>query len=441
MASINWDDPNLGVDTSFDPSQRSPNTGINGGTATPRPTFDPAQPTYSPSQPSNPTLPAGSPSAPGSFGHPVYDQIAKYFSQNNVTPTQQLVSQWGTNVDDNYMRSIAAAINKQYAKPAPTAPTTPARWDDNWFRTNIGVPNNMQDLLGMQGKIEAAGGKLNKNASGQWNGKITTPDGRIVDVMIAAGNGGTGYQWDEGLGGGAPAPGSGAGSQSNQLLQNELINRLHELKQPIDDPMRPLYELMSLARVNNLSGAPYTAGEDAAMRAHYMEPLTQARDAAQQQARERLSARGMAPTSGLLQSEYNTIDRGYETGVAQGSNDLAVRAIDEKQRRADEQLAILTQLMGSGQNARSEDNSRAQEILQIAAMFPSMDEHTLQLLLQASGEGATSPQSLVSMLSQIGNTNTNQQAVNNQNRQASQSALGQYIGYIMNALTPPRSTN
>ena len=68
--------------------------------------------------------------------------------------------------------------------------TTGARWDDAWFRANIGTPNTLAELVAFEPQIRAAGGQLNRNASGQWNGKITTPDGRIVDVMIAAGLGG-----------------------------------------------------------------------------------------------------------------------------------------------------------------------------------------------------------------------------------------------------------
>lgn len=162
--------------------------------------------------------PTGSVPKPGGqkdWGNPAFNQVAdayrRYYGRE---PTYGEVSQWGTNIDANYLRAIETQIArtappKPPAGPAPTTTPTSARWDDGWFRTNIGVPNNMQDLLGMQGKIEAAGGKLNKNASGQWNGKITTPDGRIVDIMIAAGEGGKGYQWDEGGGTGANTPGMG----------------------------------------------------------------------------------------------------------------------------------------------------------------------------------------------------------------------------------------
>lgn len=172
-----------------------------------------------PSAPPSSAPPAAAPPPPAGqqFGG-VYDQIAQFFRQyTGQEPSLQQVAQWGTNIDQNYLSKIEQAIRLQgvqsgylgadgrpKAAPsqAPAAGSTPSssRWDEAWFRQNIGVPNNMQDLLGMQGKIEAAGGKLNKNAAGQWNGKITTPDGRIVDVMIAAGKGGTGFQWDEGPG-------------------------------------------------------------------------------------------------------------------------------------------------------------------------------------------------------------------------------------------------
>ena len=322
--------------------------------------------------------------------------------------------------------------------PPTTPPKPPPHWDEQWFRANIGTPNTLQELIDMRAGILAHGGQLNKNQSGQWNGKITTPDGRIVDVMRAAGLGGTGFQWLEGDGNGGSDDGSGGvgydNSASTTLFLNEVLSRLEQLRQPINDPYRELYEKYALQRIEGLGGDPYTAGEDAALRARYMNPLTQARDAAQLQAKERIGARGMMASSGLLEDSLGEIDQGYEQAVGQASNDLAVQAINERQNRQNQQLAILTDLLGEGRNVRSEDNARAVELLQTAGLFPEMDERRLQLLLQASGEGGGGMNSLMSTLMQLGQLGLTQQQLGQQNRQNSSYAWGQMIPFLLQAL-------
>jgi len=74
--------------------------------------------------------PAAQPPQQTGYGHPVYDQIGQYFQQaTGRQATPQEVSQWGTNVDPNYMNTIRGAIfntdeAKKYAasqnQPAPT---------------------------------------------------------------------------------------------------------------------------------------------------------------------------------------------------------------------------------------------------------------------------------------------------------------------------------
>lgn len=91
------------------------------------------------------------------------------------------------------------------------------RWDANWFTSNIGRPNNNAELLALEPKIIAAGGKLLRNAAGN-PGKIQTPDGRIVDVMIASGLGGQGFTWDEGSSGS-----SASGVDPDWLANNNLL--------------------------------------------------------------------------------------------------------------------------------------------------------------------------------------------------------------------------
>lgn len=73
-------------------------------------------------------------------------------------------------------------------------------WDQNYFTQTFGTPGTPQELLALEQQITAAGGKVLKNAAGVA-GKIQTPDGRIIDVINAAGAGGRGFQWLDGGGG------------------------------------------------------------------------------------------------------------------------------------------------------------------------------------------------------------------------------------------------
>jgi hypothetical protein len=265
---------------------------------------------------------------------------------------------------------------------------------------------------------------------GTKKNKLYDPSGNfLADVIRATSGPNPSWDWDTATGSPAATGGNYGNSQNTELFLNTLLQRMEELQKPQEDPFRDLLQVLSLARVKGLEGDPYTAGEDAALRAKYMDPLTQARDTVQQQARERIGARGMLPSSGLLEESLSNIDAGYEQGVAQGSNDLAVRAIDEKQRRGDEQLDILNSLYGVSSGQRGERNAQMQELVQIAAMFPQLDAQRLQQLLAASGD-----QGAAANATNILGQQQNQANVNDANRQATAAAWGEYLAYILSRM-------
>lgn len=214
------------------------------------------------------------------------------------------------------------------------------------------------------------------------------------------------------------------------VYTNEILTRLDQLRQPINDPVKPLYDKMSLDRIANLGGDPYTSGEDAALRAKYMSPLTEARDAALTRNREQMGARNLLPSSGLRFAQDNTIEGNYEHAVAGGSNDLAVRAIDEKQKRQREQLDVLTNMLGMNRTGRAEDTLQFQDLLQTAKRLPELDQQTLDYLLRAAGD----PGSANTTLGQLtGATQTNQINQQNQNQQNAQ-MWGQIIASIIGGM-------
>jgi hypothetical protein len=222
---------------------------------------------------------------------------------------------------------------------------------------------------------------------------------------------------------------------SSQLYLGQLMQRLLELRTPQNDPMENLLALAGMQRVGDLTSAtPYTAGEDAALTAKYMNPLTRARDAALLRNKEQISARGMGDTSGLLHVLDRQTQNDYQHGVAGASNDLAVRAVDEKQRRQDEALTILNSLMQLSRSRTDRQNALYDQALSVAKGFPDFDEQRLRDLLASSGEGVSSTGALgsISSLGSLGLGST----INNQNQSGnSAAAWGQLIGYLLPLIT------
>jgi hypothetical protein len=131
-------------------------------------------------------------------------------------------------------------------QPLPTG-STGQTWDQNYFATNFGTPKTPQELIALESKITAAGGKVLRNAAGVA-GKIQTPDGRIIDVINSAGAGGNGFQWLEG-------PGGGQGSALAGLGYN------------FGDSMKPFGGQFALPTLDEFKSSPfYGAGLDAMMR-------------------------------------------------------------------------------------------------------------------------------------------------------------------------------
>lgn len=241
----------------------------------------------------------------------------------------------------------------------------------------------------------------------------------------------------------SPPPGGGGNTagnttqytdQSTNLLLNAIMQRLTQLQQPIQDPYGDLYAKQALSTVDKLNGDPYTQGDNAALIASYRDPLTQARDAAKQQEAEAMARRGIGPESGVFQHAMAQIDKQYQMGVASGTNQLAVKAVTQKQANQAEQLQILDSLVTQGRMSRQEATARSQEILADAAMPLSIDQQRLQMLLQASGEGTANPSSILTNILQLGQLSNQTNALNNQQGAANASTWMQLMGYFLNNL-------
>ncbi len=415
MATINWD------------NQQDADTGWPGPTTTP----------------DNPPMSSNRDQIFGSIADAYKNSLGR--SKEQIGDSEYLNwardlgnGQWGYTVNDWDAQIRNSAEGKAYAarqaKPSTTTTTTTAGSGD-W--KGFG-----QAWLGSGGKTVAdleafiaANPQFGATLTGSKRDKVTI-GGRTFDAVRSAGiGGGLGASWDDITDGGPTNTSSNYGnSASTELYVNEILSRLKALRQPINDPMTIALQRAALERVQGLQGAPYTAGEDAALIARYREPVTQARDVEYQRNREEASRRGFMASSGLLDVLDQATNRAYQGAVAQGANDLGVQAVAERQRRGQEALAILASLVQNETAQRQEMDTRSQQLVQTASLLPGMDERRLQLLLDASNAGTSSTNSALSNLLQLGQLNQSGNQVNNANAQNNSATFGEYLARILDAL-------
>ena len=286
-------------------------------------------------------------------------------------------------------------------------------------------------LGGIEAQAPMTGGSAGTAGSSRT---YTAADINPILQQLYSGVSGGGPSGPMGPGPGGRNPG-GYTDESSKLFLDQVLQRLMELRTPTRDPMEDFLKLQGLQRFQSLQGAPYTAGDDAAMVTHYRDPMTQARDSAKAQAAEELSRRGVTPGSGLFQRRMGEIDRTYQTNVAQGATALGVKAVDEKQRRADQSLSVLMNLLNVNRSGADRQNARYDQALNVAKMLPDFDQSRLDALLRASGEGPNSV-GMMSNLTQLANLGFTQNRANAQDSQANSAAWGQMIGALLEGLFP-----
>lgn len=219
-------------------------------------------------------------------------------------------------------------------------------------------------------------------------------------------------------------------NSSQSLLLNAALQRLSQLQQPIDHSNEDLYAKYALDRVQQLSGAPFTDTQSAALLTKNMEPLTRARDAAKQQAGEELARRGFTPSSGVFLNKMQQIDAAYQKGVAGVTNNLNVQGIDQAQKNAAMQLQILDSLVNMGKMSRQEADLRSQQIVQTAGIPFDTDLRTLQAMTAAAGGQDAS--SLIASLTGLGKLNLTGTEMNNRNDAANAEMINTVVSYILN---------
>lgn len=275
---------------------------------------------------------------------------------------------------------------------------------------------------------------------GGSKGDKVTIGGRTFDAVMSAGlNGGMGASWNDITNGGTDTTSTYGNNANTELYVNEILSRLQQLRQPIDDPFNRALQVQALQRVQELQGDPYTAGQDAALVARYRAPITQARDAQYLRNKEEASRRGFLASSGLLGELDKNTDRAYQQAVASGANDLAVQAVAEKNARAEQALAILSALVNAENARRSEVDNRSNQLVSTAALLPGLDEKRLALLLDAAASGTQANSSALSNLLSLAQLNQSASQTNSANSQNNAATFGAYLAQLLAGLTGQRA--
>ena len=149
----------------------------------------------------------------------------------------------------------------------------------------------------------------------------------------------------------------------------------------------------------------YSPDELAVLRTQALEPIEANRQASQKRVMERAGARGMLPSSGLIQDEQRTVDRDFDKLRTAADRDLAINSINERGRRQGEALN-LGQL---GISIPQQQNAQALNVGQMLYNLPR------QAMLDAQGViNGSAPQNMISPYVQLLQQQQNADAIRRQ---------------------------
>lgn len=169
-----------------------------------------------------------------------------------------------------------------------------------------------------------------------------------------------------------------------------------------------------------LSASPgYSPEELAVLQTQAFEPIEAQRRAAQQRILERASARGVLPSSGVIQGEQRLADTDYDRLRAAANRDVALAGINQQKEKRQEALR-LAQLGVSIPDARGMQGLDVANLLYQLPRTAMMDANAI--LGGSSPTGALSP--FISLFSQ----QMGQQRYNQMNSQQLMEMLGQILG-------------
>jgi hypothetical protein len=205
-----------------------------------------------------------------------------------------------------------------------------------------------------------------------------------------------------------------------KLYEDTLQNALKSYSQPTPQ-VQQLMDFLN-KQFQTLSQHPgYSPEQMAVLNTQAFEPIEQMRQASQQRTLERAGARGMLPSSGLIQGEQAQNDRVYDQMRTVANRDLAVNQINRQD--ADVQRALALAQMGV--QVPQQQQSQA---LNVANLLYQLPRNSMMDSLQVLN--ASSPQSAISPYLQV----LQQQQQQQQLQQQQDAAFWQGIGQLLAGL-------
>lgn len=232
----------------------------------------------------------------------------------------------------------------------------------------------------------------------------------------------------------APTPVPGGGQTSQDQYRAALQQQIARFMNPSADE-NALTDAM-LAQFQELSQSPgYSQAERAMLNTQAFEPIEALRKASQERERERTSAAGYLPTSGVHNARMTSGDRFYDQMRTTANRDLAVQEID---RRDADLLRALT----VGSDLAEIPIARGQSAIDASGSLQGFDQGQSDRQDQRSGQASTIA-GLLAALSQGARTEDDArqgQAIQlgTQLRQMPMQALAQAMG-VLNGTAPPET--
>lgn len=189
---------------------------------------------------------------------------------------------------------------------------------------------------------------------------------------------------------------------SQQLLESYALNRFQQLQNPDPNSGTALYESYAKQLVDQLKAAPYTQGDEAAIKAGAYNQINQDEATTTQQWMQEMAKRGIPPSSGVALQGIQNIKQQFNQSRASVDQQFATNAIGMSQANRTNALGVLGNLATS-------ENTRLNAAGTYAAIPYNMTQTAFGnnlAAVQAGGNPAMNTQTAIQLATAIQNSQT-----------------------------------
>lgn len=187
-------------------------------------------------------------------------------------------------------------------------------------------------------------------------------------------------QWVEGGGAGFQQPGGGQAYGGTSVFDDpatknfeKLLNdRIQGLQTPFQNPdYQPAVDQLHgyMARLN---GPVYTDNQRDLMQTQTLDPMEHQRSQAKQQVMQRLAARGIGPSSGILEKALEDVDNQFQQLRTRTQAGFATNEIHQGNQNAASAAQLAPLIASMQQQNFNQQDSRNQQAVGLAQTIPNM---------------------------------------------------------------------